>query len=180
MKVKEKDQLRDTLAMILGLPIPKGRIVLQDRIITFKVPKNRILRPAFNPDPNTDKVASTENFVYVKDFTYTVNSTSYTGSCGYCVWFANKSKETFLDTEKSEITNTHYPFTGLGYTYDWRKSAKEPNYGLSEFIVIPNTDITIVESMPLVDYYDRLKGKPVKVKEKPRKMKESLPQMAPQ
>ena len=40
-------------------------------------------------------------------------------------------------------SNTTYPFTGLGYTYDWGNA--ETDIGASEFIVKPGATVTIHE-----------------------------------
>lgn len=36
-----------------------------------------------------------------------------------------------------------YPWTGVGYTYDWNKGANESKFGVSEFILIPDTPYKI-------------------------------------
>ena len=35
-----------------------------------------------------------------------------------------------------------YPYTRLGYTYDWGVAANVPHYGASEFLVMPNSTAT--------------------------------------
>lgn len=46
-----------------------------------------------------------------------------------------------------------YPFTRLGYTYDWNELAgNHHHYGASEFLIMPNTPIKVVEMISTDDY----------------------------
>jgi hypothetical protein len=51
-------------------------------------------------------------------------------------------------------SNTTYPFTGLGYTYDWGNS--ETDIGASEFIVKPGATVTIFSKKNTSEYLQGL------------------------
>jgi uncharacterized protein YceK len=44
-----------------------------------------------------------------------------------------------------------YPFTRLGYTYDWNPSNKT-HYGASEFLLMPNSQVDVVDIQSTDDY----------------------------
>jgi hypothetical protein len=45
-----------------------------------------------------------------------------------------------------------YPYTRLGYTYDWAPDARAKHYGASEFVVTPGTIATATEVTSTDDY----------------------------
>lgn len=51
-----------------------------------------------------------------------------------------------LQLTLKQYRNKHgYPWTGLGYTYNWNPNTQS-SIGLSEFVITPNTPITIINS----------------------------------
>eukprot|EP01135_Chromosphaera_perkinsii_P006726 Nk52_evm13s564 gene=Nk52_evmTU13s564 len=53
-----------------------------------------------------------------------------------------------------------FPFTGMGYTYDWGRSlvtddTNKSNYGGSEYVVVPGTKLDIVEKTDVLDFCKR-------------------------
>ncbi|MFI3268747.1 MAG: hypothetical protein R3Y51_08545 [Rikenellaceae bacterium] len=137
------------IAEMLGLPISESEEQHRYKVFTFKVSLNRILRPAFNPDP------------YINKVTYTP-SNSYSSQIWneYESWLTKKWESTFPSTniDSCDIYK-YYPFTGLGYTYDWGSNDKDNHYGLSEFIIIENSDFTFVSCKPLWEYITDLQKK---------------------
>lgn len=45
-----------------------------------------------------------------------------------------------------------YPWTGIGYTYDWNKGDHQSKVGASEFILIPNTPYKIEQDVSTREY----------------------------
>lgn len=45
-----------------------------------------------------------------------------------------------------------YPFTRLGYTYDWSPKAAKNHYGASEFLVAPDTSVNLIAISSTDDY----------------------------
>ena len=45
-----------------------------------------------------------------------------------------------------------YPFTRLGYTYDWAQAARADHYGASEFIVTPTSTVEVLAVVSTDDY----------------------------
>ncbi len=56
----------------------------------------------------------------------------------YLTWFKNQRNESYYNC----LWNANYPWTQLGYTYDWNRRNKQ-HIGLSEFIIGENTDIVV-------------------------------------
>jgi hypothetical protein len=65
-------------------------------------------------------------------------------SSDYKTWFINNAIATYtLNTNQKTHSFLGFPWTQLGYTYNWNPAAKH-FYGLSEFVVTPNTPIEIL------------------------------------
>ncbi len=117
----------------LGLPPCYGNT----KIIEMYVSPVNMFRPS--PDPETtDQEASTEFPWRTSRFvSYNPSSTIYDDFCGtpppcysdYETWFENRRAGVYT-------ANPPYPWTGLGYTYDWGKT--NDHVGLSEFVVLPS------------------------------------------
>jgi hypothetical protein len=45
-----------------------------------------------------------------------------------------------------------YPYTRLGYTYDWAGNALPSHYGASEFVVAPGSVVKAVQIVATDDY----------------------------
>ncbi len=45
-----------------------------------------------------------------------------------------------------------YPFTRLGYTYDWAADARPDHYGASEFVLPPGTAVTLINRVTTDEY----------------------------
>lgn len=62
----------------------------------------------------------------------------------YKEWF----QEQVVDAYSSHL----YPWTRLGYTYDWGKSEQDDAYGVTEFLVHKGAIVSIAVTMPLIDF----------------------------
>lgn len=71
-------------------------------------------------------------------------------SSSYSTWFNNYIIFAYYRT-LSGNQDYHYPWTRLGYTYDWNPEAKE--VGLSEYVVHPNTGIWVEKVAKVSDYF---------------------------
>lgn len=56
---------------------------------------------------------------------------------------------------RSYTGNPPYPWTQMGYTYDWNRSADR--YGISEFIVWPGSLVKVEQILGCWQYYKRLR-----------------------
>jgi hypothetical protein len=124
------EQLTARLEQLLGLRPGDGtgRVVIE-----MKVPKSQLFRPC--PDPAID-----------------------TPSCP--IRFNREELKKALDKDPTasrflleqiilSYQETGYPFTRLGYTYDWAESSAERHHvGLSEYVLKPDTS-AMITSQPL-------------------------------
>lgn len=62
----------------------------------------------------------------------------------YKEWF----QEQVVDAYSSHL----YPWTRLGYTYDWGKSEQDDAYGVSEFLVHRGAVVSVAVTLPLIDF----------------------------
>jgi len=60
----------------------------------------------------------------------------------YRKWFNNLRAVQYTDCSNSTFHQNGYPWTQLGYTYDWSPDSKN-HIGLSEFVINRNTDIYV-------------------------------------
>jgi len=119
--------LRNRLEQLLGLPTNKSPPFQKSKFIVLEVKLNAIERPCLGVNQ-----APSETFC-------TVESKAETSA-----------QVRHLVTEKlveakamGSSTTTAYPFTGLGYTYDWGASADRHHYGATEFCVMPNSTVFV-------------------------------------
>jgi hypothetical protein len=69
---------------------------------------------------------------------------------GYCAWFREKAVYEYWKSSYA------YPWTRLGYTYDWGPGSEAKSHrGLDEFIIKPGSTV-ILESATLTDNYTQL------------------------
>jgi len=131
----------------LGLPPPAtGQTLDNTCILELYISPDNIFRPS--PDPEvTDQEAElyfpSDGFrkyddaelIYSEmpcDVAHCPNCTP-SGKCGmttYRDWFDNRRTYVYSQT----TVNSPYPWTGLGYTYDWGNPSP-PHIGLSEFVI---------------------------------------------
>jgi hypothetical protein len=110
------DTLTLRLEQLLGLPSNNGKT----RLIELWVKPTDLFRPA--PDPEISDHEAELTFP---------TSPYFTVSADYLAWFDKLKSESYGERG--------YPWTRLGYTYDWGNPQSE--VGLSEFVV--NTGATI-------------------------------------
>ncbi len=144
------------IEQLLGLPRNDGNM----KFIEFWVKPADLFRPAADPDP-TDHEAQ---LVYpwknrpfyqmsqARKIHEYVNADTPDREMTYEEWFENLNATSYTD-------QTPYPWTRLGYTYDWADDKYNNGHiGLSEFIVLGGSSIVIertVETENLESYFTK-------------------------
>ncbi len=114
---------------MLGLPPDSDN----NTLVFFYADPNGMVRPS--PDPEIDDSSASLEF-------------SPGASEEYIAWFEANSESSYNGTPP-------YPWTRLGYTYDWHNGG-ENEQGFGEFIVQPNTTIKVYEKSSLWSWYQQL------------------------
>ncbi|HYW58635.1 MAG TPA: hypothetical protein VE934_16925 [Polaromonas sp.] len=130
--------LRQRLEQLLGLPLDPPPQFRKARFVTMEVARERLDRPCLgidetNPQSPVCTVGIQANSAPdVRDYVLRQMADSFVvgGPAG-----------------------PGYPFTRLGYTYDWNPVNARPNhYGASEFLVQANTPATVIAQQDTDDY----------------------------
>jgi hypothetical protein len=152
------EQLNTRLRQLIGVPNdPK-----YTHIVTISVDNKYLKRVTYNPDPT--KYNKEENWRLIQESSSPENVDSV-----YQKWFKKqidqqknekklledlkqKHPEDYLKVYQQDVSrrfkttdNDPYPWTGLGYTYDWgAKTNLQTDGGLSEFVIFlpPNTPLS--------------------------------------
>lgn len=127
-----RHQVVERLHQLLGLKpaVPDDE---KQRFVRFTVARAQatgpagigIFRPCADPDPTA---ASCGN--------------SLKGPPAYTAWFANQMTSSYVLAPT--IRETGYPWTRLGYTYNWDPAAASP-VGAQEYVVPAGTEVTVTE-----------------------------------
>ena len=76
--------------------------------------------------------------------------------------FSDEVDEDYKEWFDSNIISSYfdgkYPWTRLGYTYDWADNGSE--YGLSEFIIKKDSDVKVAYTVDLKEMLDKLEIQP--------------------
>lgn len=126
----------DTLTRIcqlLGLPPVNSHT--NTHIAELWVPVDSLQRPAGNPDIRT--TAANEILIG-------------TATPAYTNWFNNYIIYAYYHTLTS-ATDFHYPWTRLGYTFDWAPGSRE--VGLSEFVLRAKTGCWVNKTRTASNYF---------------------------
>ena len=111
---------------MLGLPPDCG----YDHIVLFWAEKDSLFRPTPDPEIHDSEV--------LLDFRDDVDPR-------YRAWFEDYCRTAYH-------SDTPYPWTRLGYTYDWH-SGSPSAIGPAEFIVRPSTRVIVSDILPVPDWY---------------------------
>jgi len=131
MTVTPENELSDRLDELLGLTPDSGN----DLIVELWVDPGDLFRPSANPDI-TDSTGGTGS-----------PATSYTLSTGqnYADWFDERLSWIYANSDGDS-----YPWTGLGYTYDWGNPLFD--FGLSEFVLNKNSTVGAKDTYTVEEY----------------------------
>lgn len=121
------------ICQLLGLPPANERS--NTHIAEIWVNPERLYRPAGNPVITTTSVGAVLS-----------NSSSET----FASWFNNYIVFAYYRT-LSATADYHYPWTRLGYTYDWAPEAT--NVGLSEYVLQPNSSAWVENVSQVSNYF---------------------------
>ena len=131
------DKLRRRLEQLLGLPPDSPAQFLKQQFVTLEVPRTNLARacrgvnmgdsehPECTLESQDDTPIELKNYVQQQIAnSYVLHSKNFPG----------------------------YPFTRLGYTYDWNPKAAKNHYGASEFLIVPNTPVQVLSIISTDDY----------------------------
>jgi hypothetical protein len=123
------DQLNQRLKQFMGLPLDAKN----DFFVELWVRPRDIFRPCVDPEINDKKC----NPKIPDLFSFVPNIPDY-GAFYKNLYF------------KSFRASSGYPWTGMGYTYDWGN--QKSKFGASEFILTPNTPYEIKKAVKTREY----------------------------
>lgn len=118
------DALRRRMEQLLGLPMDPPVQYRKAMVVEMLVPRERLQRPCLGLDetdpsrPVCTLEAQSSTPLELRHFVGQQMASSYV-----------------VDSPRGP----GYPFTRLGYTYDWGPDARPNHYGASEFLVSPGT-----------------------------------------
>jgi hypothetical protein len=121
------------ICQLLGLPPANGRS--NTHIAEIWVNPERLYRPAGDPSITTATAGAALK-----------NSSSET----FASWFNNYIIFAYYRT-LSATADYHYPWTRLGYTYDWAPETN--NVGMSEYVIQSNSAIWVESVSKVSDYF---------------------------
>lgn len=124
------DALRQRLEQLLGLPLDPPLQFRKTRFVTMEVARDRLDRPCLGIDEtNPQKPVCTVG----------IQASRAPQARDYVL---RQMADSFI---VGGPAGPGYPFTRLGYTYDWNPVNARPNhYGASEFLVQANTTATVI------------------------------------
>jgi hypothetical protein len=131
--------VRLRLLQLLGLH--PGRQVKHFVLMTVK--EGDIVRPTAADDPTTTLPCSCPVPVNCGE------TLPATVSPNHLNWFARQMLSSYVLSE-SPLSPVGYPWTRLGYTYDWKPGADK--YGASEYIVRPGATVKVTAVIPYQQY----------------------------
>lgn len=115
------DNLEMRLRQLLGLP-PDDKF---DKFVLMSVRREDIFRPTYDPNPTTDCPCADS------------------APADYCKRFPDGVRPEHKDWIAEQVKSKKYPWTGLGYTYNWTPGADR--YGVSEYVVRRGATVTVTE-----------------------------------
>jgi hypothetical protein len=118
------------LQQLLGLP-PDPENGAERRFVVLRARLADVFRPCTNPDP-TSRGPCAETFPEA-------------ASTDHRLWLGDWMLEAY------QLPHG-YPYTRLGYTYDWGRPPGATRYGVSEFVVAEGAWIEVVAVVPTAEY----------------------------
>lgn len=117
--------------------------------VVMNVKEGNIFRPTANPDPMTTLPCSYPTPANCgEEFPETTSES-------HVRWFANQMLSSYVISE-SYLIPVGYPWTRLGYTYDWKPGANK--YGASEYVIRGESTVTVTEIVPYKKYCSQAGG----------------------
>jgi hypothetical protein len=114
-----------------------------DKFVVLEVKQADIFRPTTNPD-------TTSVLPCACPVTATCGEAFPAGvDPAHVRWLADKMLSSYVLSE-STVIPVGYPWTRLGYTYNWRPGADK--YGASEYVIKPGSTIKVTQVVPYRQY----------------------------
>jgi len=136
-------------AQALGLPVPTG----ERMVVGLYVNITDMFRPCPDPEINDHECVldfptnhaggflAFDPAMLIKE-----SSACSTDGCTYDAWFDNRREIVYTGANA-------FPFTQLGYTYDWASDAPAGHIGLSEFAVKGGSSFKVVSADTASTYF---------------------------
>jgi hypothetical protein len=124
------------LRELLGLPPDPGERVF----VVFTVPRAALARPCLGTNVD-DQGGTVCALAPARDAQDPVNA-----------FAARQMASSYFVDETSPPGHMGYPYTRLGYTYDWGRDARADHYGASEFVIPPGTPIAVTGRYTTADF----------------------------
>lgn len=136
-----RDRVVSRVEQLLGLPPGAGA---GRRIITFEVARDKVFRPCADP-----AVTTTSCPAVPADVAY---GSGTPAADAHLAWLAGQMMRSYRVGQGRDRSG--FPFTGLGYTYDWSPDSPG-NVGLSEYVVRKGSEIRNVRVIETEAYCAR-------------------------
>jgi hypothetical protein len=133
------EALRLRLSQLLGMP-PN---TTNSNMVVFSMPIKGIFRPTPDPNPTTVYPCAADAMAQCGN-TFPPNP-----SADYVTWFIGQDLGSYKIGQADK--DNGYPWTHLGYTYNWTPYAAS-KYGASEYVIQPNTNGTVLSQTPIDQY----------------------------
>jgi len=131
------DELRNRLEQLLGMPMDPPPQYRNATFVEFRVARHSLARPCLGVDASDPAQP-----VCTLDARPTTPAT-------LLAFVGQQMAESYVIDHPGA---PGYPFTRLGYTYDWAPTARGDHYGASEFIVTPTSTVEVVSVVSTDDY----------------------------
>lgn len=114
-----------------------------DKFVTMEVKRGDVFRPTVSTDPTiTLPCACPVTVKCGEEFSANIDNK-------HIRWMADQMLSSYVISESSLIP-AGYPWTRLGYTYDWKPGSNR--YGASEYVIHNGAKITVTEINPVSVY----------------------------
>lgn len=121
---------------LLGMPMSRQ----STHVSALWVHPDDIIRPAYTTDIYSSKMGRSFDDTYANH------------DPRYQEWFNGNIIASYFSGDS-------YPWTRIGYTYDWGNAHGE--YGLSEFLVIKGAEVEVAYTLSIADFIEQMKAKVV-------------------
>ena len=131
------DELQSRLDQLLGMPVAPPSKYREAAFVEFRVARQSLARPCLGVD-SSDPAQP----VCTLDAHPATPATLR-------AFVGQQMAESYV---VDRLAAPGYPFTRLGYTYDWAPTARADHYGASEFIVLPTSTVEVLAVASIDDY----------------------------
>lgn len=141
-----ESDLKLRLKQLLGLQPDAPNVKY---FVTLHVGSGDIFRPATNPITTTEWPCDNP-----KNDDYCGEAFPNWVHDDYKAWIGHQMLTSYVLSTVHDLSYS-YPWTRLGYTYDWNKGAAEQHYGASEYVIRPGAVVDVISKTPYATYCGR-------------------------